>query len=195
MGIFNEASQASLLDKSGKRMSDNKTLIKSNYFRASSSLQIEALEYLQSQLQENKNLLMNSSLMIINEANSLKELRKAESKVLTTAKRAKLNINTVPFKQFEALAQACLITSDNLHEAIPMSSYNISHGWAFENETNNDNNAFILGSTASTGEPIIFDQFYKRVQEGLITICLLSAHRVKVSRLMLKRLFRPFSTQ
>ncbi len=110
MGIFNEASQAALLDKSGKRMSDNKTLIKSNYFRASSSLQIEALEYLQSQLQENKNLLMNSSLMIINEANSLKELRKAESKVLTTAKRAKLNINTVPFKQFEALAQACLIT-------------------------------------------------------------------------------------
>ncbi len=68
MGIFNEASQAALLDKSGKRMSDNKTLIKSNYFRASSSLQIEALEYLQSQLQENKNLLMNSSLMIINEA-------------------------------------------------------------------------------------------------------------------------------
>lgn len=174
MGIFNEASQAALLDKSGKRMSDNKTLIKSNYFRASSSLQIEALEYLQSQLQENKNLLMNSSLMIINEANSLKELRKAESKVLTTAKRAKLNINTVPFKQFEALAQACLITSDNLHEAIPMSSYNISHGWAFENETNNDNNAFILGSTASTGEPIIFDQFYKksarRVNYNMFTV-------------------------
>ncbi len=106
--------------------------------------------------------------------NSLKELRKAESKVLTTAKRAKLNINTVPFKQFEALAQACLITSDNLHEAIPMSSYNISHGWAFENETNNDNNAFILGSTASTGEPIIFDQFYKksarRVNYNMFTV-------------------------
>ncbi len=40
--------------------------------------------------------------------NSLKELRKAESKVLTTAKRAKLNINTVPFKQFGSLSASVL---------------------------------------------------------------------------------------
>ncbi|UOE63494.1 conjugal transfer protein TraE [Mycoplasmopsis bovis] len=174
LGIFNEESQASLLDKSGKRMTDNKTLIKSKYFRQSSSLQIEALEELQRQLQENKNLLLNSALMIINDGNSLKELRAAETKTITNAKRAKLTINTVPFKQFEALAQASLIPTDNLHEAIPMSSYNISHGWAFENETNNDNNAFILGSTALTGEPIIFDQFYKksarRVNYNMFTV-------------------------
>ncbi|PZV97727.1 Mbov_0397 family ICE element conjugal transfer ATPase, partial [Metamycoplasma auris] len=174
LGIFNEDTQASLLDKSGKRMVDNKALVKSKYFRASSNLQLEALEYLQSQLQENKNLLMNSSLMIINEGNTLKELRVAENKVITNAKRAKLIINSVPFKQFEALAQACLIPTDNLHEAIPMSSYNIAHGWPFENENSNDNNAFILGATASTGEPIIFDQFYKksarRVNYNMFTV-------------------------
>ncbi|WP_243728291.1 Mbov_0397 family ICE element conjugal transfer ATPase [Mycoplasma capricolum] len=42
-----------------------------------------------------------------------------------------------------------------------MSSYNIAYGWAFENEENNDNNMFILGESDSTGEPIIFNQFYK----------------------------------
>lgn len=41
---------------------------------------------------------MNSLLMIINEVNSLKELRKVESKVLIIVKRVKLNINIVFFK-------------------------------------------------------------------------------------------------
>lgn len=51
----------------------------------------------------------------------------------------------------------CLIISDNLYEVILMSSYNISYGWVFENEINNDNNVFILGSIVLIGEFIIFD--------------------------------------
>ncbi|MDQ0567612.1 Mbov_0397 family ICE element conjugal transfer ATPase [Mycoplasma yeatsii] len=174
LGIFTEAIQASLLDRTGKKMVDNSTLIKSKYYQKSSSLQLEALEYLENQLQIDKNVLTNSSLMIINSADSLKELRKLEAENFANAKRIKININPVPFKQFEALAQSCLITTNNLKENIPMSSYNVAHSWPFENENNNDGNMFILGETASTGEPIIFNQFYKnnsrRVNYNMFTV-------------------------
>ncbi|MBY7704006.1 hypothetical protein JIY74_27515 [Vibrio harveyi] len=108
-------------------MVDNSTMIKSKYYQQSSTLQLEALEYLQNQLQIDKNVLTNSSLMIINTADSLKELKKLEAENFANAKRNKININPVPFKQFEALAQSCLITTNNLKENIPMSSYNIAH--------------------------------------------------------------------
>lgn len=38
-----------------------------------------------------------------------------------------------------------------------MLSYNVSYGWLFENENNNDNNVFILGVIVLIGEFIIFD--------------------------------------
>ncbi|WP_434333042.1 Mbov_0397 family ICE element conjugal transfer ATPase [Mycoplasma capricolum] len=161
LSIFSEDVQAALLDKTGNKMVDNSTLIKSKYFKKQESLQLEALEYLENQLQINRNVLTNSSLMIINSAESLKELRKIEAKNFANAKKIKININPIPFKQFEGLAQACLITTNTLNQGIPMSSYNIAYGWAFENEENNDNNMFILGESDSTGEPIIFNQFYK----------------------------------
>ncbi|QVK09456.1 Mbov_0397 family ICE element conjugal transfer ATPase [Mycoplasma mycoides] len=161
LGIFDENTQASLLDKSNKKETDNSTLLKSNYFKRASSLQLQALEYLENQLQVDKNVLTNSSLMIINVADNLKDLRKLEQKNLLNAKRSKININPIPFKQFEGLAQASLITTNNLKESVAMSSYNVSHGWPFQNENNNDNNMFILGESDSTGEPIIFDQFCK----------------------------------
>ncbi|WFQ93053.1 Mbov_0397 family ICE element conjugal transfer ATPase [Mycoplasma feriruminatoris] len=174
LGIFNEETQASLLDRSSKKLTDNSTLIKSKYFQKASNLQLQALEYLENQLQVDKNVLTNSSLMIINVADDLKELRKIEQKNFLNAKRSKLNINPIPFKQFEGLAQASLITTDNLKESVAMSSYNFSHGWPFENETNNDGNIFILGETTSTGEPIIFNQFYKnnsrRVNYNMFTV-------------------------
>ncbi|SRX59014.1 Mbov_0397 family ICE element conjugal transfer ATPase [Mycoplasma mycoides] len=161
LGIFDENTQASLLDKSNKKETDNSTLLKSNYFKKASSIQLQALEYLENQLQVDKNVLTNSSLMIINVADNLKDLRKLEQKNLLNAKRSKININPIPFKQFEGLAQASLITTNNLKESVAMSSYNVSHGWPFQNENNNDNNMFILGESDSTGEPIIFNQFYK----------------------------------
>ncbi|WP_434341901.1 conjugal transfer protein TraE [Mycoplasma putrefaciens] len=161
LSIFNENVQAVLLDKTGKKMVDNSSLIKSKYYKKAGSLQLEALEYLENQLQIDQNVLTNSSLMIINSAKSLKELRKIEAKNFANAKRIKININPIPFKQFEGLAQTSLITTNNLKEEIPMSSYNIAHSWPFENETSNDGNMFILGETSSTGEPIIFNQFYK----------------------------------
>ncbi|VEU81668.1 conjugal transfer protein TraE [Mycoplasmopsis arginini] len=161
LGIFNEEIQATLLDKTSKKMVDNSNLVKSKYYQKAGGLQLEAIEYLENQLQLDKNVLTNSSLMIINSADSLKELRTIEAKIFANAKRNKITINPVPFRQFEAYSQACLITTNNLNEAIPMSSYNVAHGWPFENEENNDKNFFILGATASTGEPIIFDQFYK----------------------------------
>ncbi|PYF43138.1 Mbov_0397 family ICE element conjugal transfer ATPase [Metamycoplasma alkalescens] len=174
LGIFNEATQATLLDKTGKKISDNSSIIKSRYYQKAGGLQLEALEYLENQLQVNKNALTNSSLMIINCADSLKELRKIEQKNFLNVKRAKLNINPIPFKQFEGMAQSCLITTNNLNEAIPMSSYNVAYGWPFENETNNDGNSFILGETTATGEPIIFNQFYKnssrRVNYNMFTV-------------------------
>ncbi|WFQ92674.1 Mbov_0397 family ICE element conjugal transfer ATPase [Mycoplasma feriruminatoris] len=174
LSIFNESTQAVLLDRTGKKMIDNSTLIKSKYFQKQGSLQLEALEYLENQLQIDGNVLTNSSLMIINSAESLKELRKKEAKNFANAKRMKININPIPFKQFEGLAQSCLITTNTLKESIPMSSHNIAHSWAFENEENNDNNMFILGESASTGEPIIFNQFYKnnsrRVNYNMFTV-------------------------
>ncbi|WP_373438810.1 Mbov_0397 family ICE element conjugal transfer ATPase [Metamycoplasma equirhinis] len=174
IGIFNEATQAILIDKTSKKMIDNSSLTKSRYFQKAGGLQLEALEYLENQLQINKNILASSSLMIFNTANDLKELRKIEAKNYAVTKRAKLNINPVPFKQFEAFAQTRLITTNNLNEAIPMSSYNIAHGWPFENENNNDGNCFILGETIATGEPIIFNQFYKnssrRVNYNMFTV-------------------------
>ncbi|UWD34760.1 conjugal transfer protein TraE [Mycoplasma cottewii] len=174
LSIFTEAIQASLLDSTGKKMVDNSTMIKSNYYQQSSALQLEALEYLQNQLQIDKNVLTDSSLMIINTADSLDELRKLEAENFANAKRIKININPVPFKQFEALAQSCLITTNNLKENIAMSSYNVAHSWPFENEMSNDGNMLLLGKTTSTGEPIIFDQFYKnnsrRVNYNMFTV-------------------------
>ncbi|AJM71561.1 Mbov_0397 family ICE element conjugal transfer ATPase [Mycoplasma yeatsii] len=174
LSIFNESIQASLLDKTGKKMTDNSTMIKSKYYQKSSALQLEALEYLENQLQIDRNVLTNSSLMIINTADSLRELRELEAENVANAKRNKININPVTFKQFEALAQSCLITTNNLKENIPMSSHNVACSWPFENESSNDGNMLLLGETTSTGEPIIFDQFYKnnprRVNYNMFTV-------------------------
>lgn len=159
---WSEDNQASLLDNTNKKVSDNADMTKSRYNRKNNSLQLEALDYLENQLQVNGNLLFNSSFMIINEASTLKELKKIEQKNYYEAHKYKINLNPLPFKQFEAYSQSCLITTNNLNEDIQMSSENIAYGWGFENEINNDGNSFILGETFSTGEPIIFNQFYKK---------------------------------
>lgn len=174
LGVFNESSQAALLDKTSKKTMDNNALVKSKYFQKAGSLQLEAIEYLENQLQIDKNVLMNSSLMIMNKADSLEELRKIEAKNFSLCKKSKIILNPVPFKQFEAFSNSCLIPTDNLKESIAISSYNVAHGWPFENEINNDGNFFLLAETASTGEPIIFDQFYKkssrRVNYNMFTV-------------------------
>lgn len=162
LGAFTENQQASLLDKTNKKLDDNVLTTKSKYRVKSHSIQMEALEYLENQLQVNGNTLFNSWLLVINEADSLKELKKIEQNNYMIAKRQKIILNPLPFKQFEAYAQTCLIPSINIDEALQMSSHNIAYGWAFENERNNDGNLFVLGETINTGEPIIFNQFYKK---------------------------------
>lgn len=162
MGVFSENEQALLLDRTNKKLEENNLMIKSKYKSKSNSIQIEALEYLENQLQVNGNNLFNSWLMIVNEANNIKELKKIEQNNYMIAKKHKIILNPLPFKQFEAYAQATLIPSINLDEAIQMTSYNIAYGWPFENERNNDGNTIILGETINTNEPIIFNQFYKK---------------------------------
>ncbi|WP_029513775.1 Mbov_0397 family ICE element conjugal transfer ATPase [Mycoplasmopsis primatum] len=158
---WTEDFQALLLDKTAKKITDNAGMTKSQYGKKSSNLQLEALEYLENQLQVNGNLLFSSSLLVINKAESLKELKKIENKIAYECKRDKLVLNPLPFKQFEAYSQICLITTNNLNEDVQMSSENIAYGWNFDNETNNDGNTFLLGETAATTEPIIFNQFKK----------------------------------
>jgi putative membrane protein len=126
--VFNESSQAALLDKTSKKTMDNNALVKSKYFQKAGSLQLEAIEYLENQLQIDKNVLMNSSLMIMNKADSLEELRKIEAKNFSLCKKSKIILNPVPFKQFEAFSNSCLIPTDNLKESIAISSYNVAHG-------------------------------------------------------------------
>ncbi|UUD34810.1 ATP-binding protein [Mycoplasmopsis caviae] len=171
---YSEEEQAKLLDKTNRKITDNATMTKSKYAQKGDSLQLEALEYLEDQLQIDRNKLFNSALVIINEAETLKELKKIEHRNYSIANKSKINLNPVPFKQFEAFAQSCLIPTDNLKESVQMSSHNIAYGWPFENESNNDGNSFILAETASTGEPIIFDQFYKkserRTNYNMITV-------------------------
>ncbi|VEU78250.1 conjugal transfer ATP-binding protein TraC [Mycoplasmopsis columbinasalis] len=164
LGAYTVEAQAYLLDKSTKATIDNSFLIRSKYNRKSSSLQLESIEYLENQLQVDGNVLFDSHFMIINKANSLRELRQNENKMLLNCKKAKIQLNFLPFRQFEAYAQSCLITTNNLNEPIQMSSHNVAYGWPFENESQNDGNTSIIGTTMNTAEPIIVDRFYKKSQ-------------------------------
>ncbi|MFV8480673.1 Mbov_0397 family ICE element conjugal transfer ATPase [Mycoplasma sp. AA7A] len=158
---FNEDMQAIMLDKGTKRTEDNINGIKSKYAKKTNELQLEAIEYLQNQLITNQNKLYDVQFLVINKANSLEELKEIENSNFREARKSKINLNPLPFKQFEAYSQACLITTNNLKEQMEMSSYNLSHGWAFENAMVNDGNINIASLTYDTAEPLIINRFYK----------------------------------
>ncbi|MCR8966566.1 Mbov_0397 family ICE element conjugal transfer ATPase [Mycoplasma zalophidermidis] len=162
LGAISTEAQAHLLDSVAKKNIDNSAVINSKFQRKSNNLQLEAMEYLQDQLLIDGNNLFDSHFMIINKASSLKELKMIESKNYHAAVKARIYLTSLPFRQFEAYAQSCLITTNNLKEAVQISSFNAAYGWSFENEFHNDGNISILGTTISTGEPIIVDRFYKK---------------------------------
>ncbi|MHA3838790.1 Mbov_0397 family ICE element conjugal transfer ATPase [Mycoplasma sp. VS1572C] len=158
---FNEEMQAVMLDKGTKRTEDNINGMKSKYQKKSNLLQLEAIEYLQEQLITNQNKLYEIQLLVINKATSYQDLKEIENANFREARKYKINLNPLPFKQFEAYSQGCLITTNNLKEQMEMSSYNFSHGWAFENSMVNDGNINIASLTYDTAEPLIINRFYK----------------------------------
>ncbi|WLP85208.1 Mbov_0397 family ICE element conjugal transfer ATPase [Mycoplasma seminis] len=158
---FNEDMQAMMLDKGTKRTEDNINGMKSKYAKKSNLLQLQAMEYLQEQLITNQNKLYDIQLLVINKASSYEELKEIENSNFREARKYKINLNPLPFKQFEAYSQTCLITTNNLKEQMEMSSYNFSHGWAFENAMVNDGNINIASLTYDTAEPLIINRFYK----------------------------------
>ncbi|MBU4693429.1 conjugal transfer protein TraE [Mycoplasma zalophidermidis] len=162
LGAITYDSVGDILDKGTRRTKDNATIIKSGFSQKGNNLQLEAIEYLENQIQIDKNNLFDSHFMIINEADSLEELRKIESQNYADAKRAKILVKSLPFRQFEAFAQSLFITTNNLNEAMQISSYNVSRGWGFENEYQNDGNLCFIGTTINTAEPVIVDRFYKK---------------------------------
>lgn len=162
LGTYSDNQKELILDKASKRIEDNKGMIKSQYKRGVNMLQLEAIDYLQEQLIINQNNLFNSWLLILNECDDLKSLQKLERDNLNKARKHKIQLSSLPFRQFEAYSQTTLITTENINDNVQMSSHNIAHGWAFENESINDKNFLIQGLTHSTSEPIIFNQFFKK---------------------------------
>lgn len=162
LGVIADDSVGDILDKGSRTTKDNSHMIKSAFSQKGNNIQLEAIEYLENQIQIDKNNLFDSHFMILNEANSIQELRKIESKNFSDARRAKIFIKSLPFRQFEAFAQSLFITTNNLKEPLQMSSYNCAYGWGFENEYQNDGNICFLGTTINTAEPVIVDRFYKK---------------------------------
>lgn len=162
LSAFSDNQKEILLDRSLKRIEDNTNIIKSKYKKARHSVQIDAINYLQEQLIVNQHNLFNSWLLVLNECDDLKALRKQEQANYNAARKAKVALSSLPFRQFEAYSQTKLITSENISDNMQMSSFNVANGWPFENETVNDHNFLIQGVTQNTGEPVIFDQFYKK---------------------------------
>ncbi|AIA29473.1 hypothetical protein MCAL160_0546 [Mycoplasmopsis californica HAZ160_1] len=162
MGVIGYDGIADLIDKSSRTTRDNNEVINSQFNKKGNNLQLEAIEHLEEQILVNDNNLFNFHLLIVNEASSLRELRNLENKNLSNAKRSKIKLKSLPFRQFEAFAQTMLIPTDNLNEAMQISSHNLAYGWSFENEYQNDGNLALLGTTLDTGEAIIVDRFYKK---------------------------------
>ncbi|QNM93760.1 DUF87 domain-containing protein [Mycoplasma sp. Pen4] len=99
--------------------------------------------------------------LVINQAETIEELKEIENKNYRLCRKYKINLNPLPFKQFDAFAQMCLITTNNLKEQLEISSYNLTHGWAFDNALNNDGNLNLQSLTKETGEPLIINRFFK----------------------------------
>lgn len=103
--------------------------------------------------------LLDVNFLIINEANTLQELKEIEEQNEQILRKNRILLNNLTFQQFEAFVDSSLSINYKLDkEAYQMSSLNLAGGYPFITETLNDNKNLLLGITENLN-PISLDIF------------------------------------
>ncbi|QGZ97973.1 DUF87 domain-containing protein [Mycoplasma sp. NEAQ87857] len=159
---YDDEGAHNLLNRVNKKLIDNsqetKNVIRSKF----NDLEYQAISYITDQVITNGNKLVNLNVLLMNQSDSLKELKKQEELNRRFCSKFKIYLNGLMFRQFQALATSALSNQDLLNDNTQFSTVNLANGWGFNNDYVNDGNDFYLGNSISTGEPIIWEKFYKK---------------------------------
>ncbi|ADN69079.1 Mbov_0397 family ICE element conjugal transfer ATPase [Mycoplasmopsis fermentans] len=157
---INEATKQKILDKA-MQLNNANADTKSNFKIQKIRVEQEVLDELVNFINVQKMNLFDSNLIFVNQSKDLKTLHEIEVRNGINAKKAFANVYLNHYLQKEALQNSIFIKEDFLRNGIEMSSRNIVHGWPWVSNSLNDGNNFLLGFTANSYSPIIFDLFKK----------------------------------
>ncbi|VEU77898.1 Mbov_0397 family ICE element conjugal transfer ATPase [Mycoplasmopsis columbinasalis] len=156
-----EEGKARLLDRSMRNLEINADTHKSRYEQKKMNLEMEAVEHIETQMQLQGNALLNMKFLLLSQADNLKELKAKMNEIKKNARRAKIQLTPLYYRQFEAFAQYQIFNNRFLKDSIQITTQNFTNGWALENEVNNDHNTNLIGFSKTSGEPLIINNFFK----------------------------------
>ncbi|MBN0919386.1 Mbov_0397 family ICE element conjugal transfer ATPase [[Mycoplasma] gypis] len=156
----NSNTQEKIIDTALKNLEINARDTKSHYKSNLSNNEIENVEFLLEQVQEKSVNLFNASIYLISCAESEKELKKINEDLYIENRKYNFYLNNYIFRQFEIFGNIFLRYNKVFNDDLIMTSKNIVWGWSFNNDKVNDGNSLFLGTSLSTDEEIIFNQFY-----------------------------------